>query len=225
MYSLSSPSRKKAYKHWLNFRRYSRQVISQPMDMDLHTSRIMTAMELEEKEPLQGALADMFYGCWYDVPYFGERMLEQVKEKLTPIAVDNFQRCINGEDYVFEISQAATRWSVLISPSMQDYEHKLRVSSDDSRMVAAMTIAELLELRDEAEGDDTVQDDIRQVEDEFFAHCLTCDDRLAFSMVWWELAKNKWEFHAGWTQCRKAFEVAIYQQPSQTIEAEQAPTV
>lgn len=39
------------------------------MNTDLHTSRIMMALELDEREPLQGALADMFYGCWYDVPY------------------------------------------------------------------------------------------------------------------------------------------------------------
>ena len=65
MYSLSNRNRRKFQKHWLNFRLYSRQVIDQPMNMDIHTSRIMAAMELDEKEPLQGALADMFYGDYY----------------------------------------------------------------------------------------------------------------------------------------------------------------
>ncbi len=94
MFSLSSHTHKKQNKHWLNYRRYSRQVMTQPMNMDLHTSRIMTAMELDEKEPLQGALADMFFGCWYDVPYFGERMLSQVKEKLNPKVIEGFEQCI-----------------------------------------------------------------------------------------------------------------------------------
>ncbi len=90
MYSLSNRNRRKFQKHWLSFRLYSRQVIDQPMNMDIHTSRIMAAMELDEKEPLQGALADMFYGCWFDVPYFGDRMLNQVREKLTPTLLQGF---------------------------------------------------------------------------------------------------------------------------------------
>lgn len=206
MYSFASPNRKKSYKHWLNYRLYSRQIISQPMNMDLHTSRVMTAMELDEKEPLQGALADLFYGCWFDVPYFGERMLTQAKEKLNPLVLESFERCINGEDYVFEVSPLATRWSVLTSPSMRAHEHQLRISSDDSRSVAQIVITALMEvLEDEEEGEER-DELLGEIEQEFFAHCLATDDRLAFSIVWWELAKNKWQFHEGWTQCRKQFE-------------------
>ena len=59
-------------------------MIDQPMNMDIHTSRIMAAMELDEKEPLQGALADMFYGCWFDVPILVTVCANQVREKPTP---------------------------------------------------------------------------------------------------------------------------------------------
>lgn len=118
MYSLSNRNRRKFQKHWLSFRLYSRQVIDQPMNMDIHTSRIMAAMGLDEKEPLQGALADMFYGCWFDVPYFGDRMLNQVREKLTPTLLQGFDQCVNHGEYVFKVSHLATRWSVLVSPSI-----------------------------------------------------------------------------------------------------------
>ena len=49
MYSLPNRNRRKFHKLWLSFRLYSRQVIDQPMNMDIHTSRIMAAMELDEK--------------------------------------------------------------------------------------------------------------------------------------------------------------------------------
>lgn len=211
MFSLSSNARKKNLKHWLNYRLYSRQIMTQPMNMDLHTSRVMTAMELDEKEPLQGALADMFFGCWYDVPYFGERMLSQVKEKLNPKVLEGFENCINSKTYILENSFLATRWSVLISPSLSVVENQMFVSPDDSRIVASITSNTLLELWAEVEDDpEDVMQEIAQIEDDFFKHCLTCDDRLAFSIVWWELSKSKWQFNSKWTQVRNAFEDKIY---------------
>lgn len=218
MYAFSSSNRKKSLKHWLNYRLYSRQIITQPMNMDIHTSRIMTAMELDEKEPLQGALADMFYGCWYDVPYFGERMLSQVKEKLNPGVLAGFEECISGEHYIFNVTPLATRWSVLVSPSMQAYEHQLRISSDDSRQVAHGVVSELLDILDEEEAGEERDEMIGELEQEFFDHCLATDDRLAFSLVWWELAKNKWQFHEGWTACRREFEQTLH--PSKLPTAE-----
>ncbi|WP_019520835.1 hypothetical protein [Faucicola boevrei] len=212
MYSLSSHSRKKHNKHWLNYRLYSRQVMTQPMNMDLHTSRVMTAMELDEKEPLQGALADMFFGCWYDVPYFGERMLSQVKEKLNPKVMEGFETCIYNKKYILESSSLATRWSVLVSPSMSVFENQMLVSPDDSRSVAQITISALLDALEDYEDDpEEVGEEIREIEEEFFKHCLTTDDRLAFTIVWWELSKNKWQFSENWTQTRHAFEEKMYQ--------------
>ena len=61
MDSLPSRNRKKHQKHWLNYRLYSRQVIRQPMNMDIHTSRIMVAMELEEKASARRADRHVFW--------------------------------------------------------------------------------------------------------------------------------------------------------------------
>ncbi|ELA08102.1 hypothetical protein MOMA_06061 [Moraxella macacae 0408225] len=212
MYSLSAHSRKKHNKHWINYRFYSRQIISQPMNMDLHTSRVMTAMELDEKEPLQGALTDMFFGCWYDVPYFGERMLSQVKEKLNPKVIEGYEECINNKKYILESSVLATRWSVLVSPSMSVFDNQMFVSPDDSRSVAAITISALLDALEDYEDDpEEVGAEIVAIEEEFFKHCLTTDDRLAFTIVWWELSKSKWQFSEHWTKTRHAFEEKMRQ--------------
>lgn len=211
MFSLSSSNRKKQMKRWLNYRLYSRQLMTQPMNMDIHTSRVMMAMELDEKEPLQGALADMFYGCWFDVPYFGERMLSQVKEKLNPKVIEGFEACVEHKKYILENSVLATRWSVLISPSMSVVENQMFISPDDSRAVADIVINSLLELWEDMDDEpEEVLQEIRHVEEEFFKHCLACDDRLAFSIVWWELSKNKWQFSPEWTTTRQAFEEKIH---------------
>lgn len=211
MFSLSSSNRKKQMKRWLNYRLYSRQLMTQPMNMDIHTSRVMMAMELDEKEPLQGALADMFYGCWFDVPYFGERMLSQVKEKLNPKVIEGFEACVENKKYILENSVLATRWSVLISPSMSVAENQMFISPDDSRAVADIVINLLLELWEELDDEpEEVLQEIQHVEEEFFRHCLACDDRLAFSIVWWDLSKNKWQFSPEWTTTRQAFEEKIH---------------
>lgn len=207
MYAISPPDRKKHQKHWEKFRLLSRQVAKQPINMDIHTSRIMVAMELDEKEPLQGALADMFYGCWFDTAYFGDRILEQASEKLNPLMLADFQKCMGNDYHVQPISHLATRWSVLITPTMHAPDHQLRVSQDDSRTVAKVIIDALLEqIDDHEQNEKTRNDNIKAIENEFFAHCLACEDRLAFSIVWWDLAKNKWNFHDEWRNCRTKFE-------------------
>lgn len=207
MYNLSPPDRTKHRKHWEKFRLLSRQIIKQPLNEEIHTSRVMVALELDEKEPLQGALADMFYGCWFDTAYFADRILEQATDKLTPQMLADFKKLMGNDYHVQPISHFATRWSVLVSPTMYALEHQLRVSQDDSRTVAKITIDALLAQVDNHQLDDNTRNkNIKAIENEFFEHCLACEDRLAFSIVWWDLAKNKWDFHDEWRNCRTKFE-------------------
>lgn len=194
----------KSYSQRANYRNFSRQVLTRPTDIDLHTSRIMAALELPEKEPLQGALADMFYGCWYDVPFFGERILAQVEDKLNATTRQAFQDCIDKKTLLETLNPLSTRWSVLTQPSMAAVGHQLRASSDDSRALANYTTETLLDVWDDS--NDYNDPEILEAEDDFFAHCLACDDRLAFSIVWWQLSKNGWVFSSRWTECRLQLE-------------------
>ncbi|MFO1382674.1 MAG: hypothetical protein U1E92_03745 [Moraxella osloensis] len=62
-------------------------MIDQPMNMDIHTSRIMAAMELVEKSRLRGALAKIYFMVvGLTCPYFGDRMLNQVRKTNTNAA-------------------------------------------------------------------------------------------------------------------------------------------
>ncbi len=201
---LQHTNHSKNYNQRLSYRYFTRQVMNQPMNVDLHTSRIMVAMELEEREPLQGALVDMFYGCWFEVPFFGVRILSQVKDKLHQQTYKALRVYVEKRDYVQTISALATRWSVLVTPSMNVYHHQLRTSADDSYMLANQTVSALLTVLEEDTINQTEQ--IHAIENEFFSHCKACNDSLAFSIVWWQLAKNGWRFDERWIACRVQLE-------------------
>ena len=73
---------------------------------------------------------------------------------------------------------------------MNTYQHQLRVSTDDSKVVAQTTIAALLDIMEDDDDPEDQAEQIAEIEEEFFNHCLVCHDRLAFSMVWWEMSKT-----------------------------------
>ncbi|WP_207804010.1 hypothetical protein [Psychrobacter sp. JCM 18903] len=64
------------------FRLYSRKVFLAPNNRHFHEQRINAALLLTEKEPLQGAVADFFYGCWYDIPYDVNNLFTRIKDRL-----------------------------------------------------------------------------------------------------------------------------------------------
>lgn len=180
-----------------DFRYYSRKVFLVPNDRSFHEKRIDAALLLEEKEPVQGALADFFYSCWYDIPYDIQDIFARVKDRLQPQIAQSFNDCINKLDYIQRSSVLATRWSVLVSPSLHVHGNRLRISSDDARNVAKDITFAIMNARD-IEDWDTIE----RIETDFFSHCLARNDRLAFSLVWFRLGKNGWDFDKRWNNCR-----------------------
>ncbi|WP_169393043.1 MULTISPECIES: hypothetical protein [Psychrobacter] len=184
-----------------SFRYFSRKIFATPSSRYYHEQRINAALMLNEKEPLQGAIADFFYGCWYDIPYDVEDIFERVKGRLHPQIEQAFQNCINKLDYIKHSSVFATRWSVLVTPSLNVETHRLRISSDDAKEIAKNITNELMSARDNEDWHG-----IEQLENEFFAHCLACNDRLAFSIVWFRLGKSDWQFDERWSDCQQQLE-------------------
>lgn len=183
------------------FRYYSRKIFSAPNNRYYHEQRINAALLLNEKEPLQGAVADFFFGCWYDIPYDVEDIFVQIQGRLHPQIEQAFHNCINKLDYIRHSSEFATRWSVLVTPSLNVQTHRLRISSDDAKDIAKNITNELMTARDAGNWNS-----IEQVEREFFAHCLACNDRLAFSIVWFRLGKSDWQFDERWSACQRQLE-------------------
>ena len=183
------------------FRYYSRKVFVVPNNRYYHEQRINAALLLPEKEPLQGALADFFYGCWYDISYDIADIFARVQGRLHPQIEQAFRNCINKLDYIKHSSIFATRWSVLVTPSLNVDTHRLRISSDDAKEIAKNITNELIDARDNQNWHT-----IEQIENEFFAHCLACNDRLAFSIVWFRLGKKDWLFDGRWNDCQQRLE-------------------
>lgn len=184
-----------------DFRLYSRKIVSAPSNRYYHEQRINAALLLKEKEPLQGAVADFFFGCWYDIPYDVEDIFIRIQNRLHPQIERAFRNCINKIDYIKHSSEFATRWSVLINPSLNVDTHRLRISSDDAKEIAKNITSELMKARHEEDWST-----IAQLENEFFAHCLACNDRLAFSIVWFGLGKSDWQFDQRWRSCQERLE-------------------
>lgn len=181
-----------------NFRYYARRIFLAPTNRYYHEQRINAALLLNEKEPLQGALADFFYGCWYDMPHNAEDILVRIQGRL-PIHIEQaFRNCIKKLDYIDHSSVFATRWSVLVTPSLNEKTQRLLISSDDAKDVAKDITNQLMAARDT--GD---RETIEQIENEFFSHCIARSDLLAFSLVWFRLGKSDWQFDERWNNCQQ----------------------
>lgn len=182
------------------YRRMSRRILGSPTIANYHKERIRTAMSFFESEPLQGALADYFFGCWYDVPYQGQAILDDAKDRLSAPIYQAFLNCVQKKDYIWDISSLATRWSVLVTPSLNVPTHKLRTSSDHAWHMADSIIASLLKAKEEQNPL------LTHLEDDFLEHCIACADRMAFMVVWFRLNKADWTFDERWKNCRKLLE-------------------
>ena len=183
------------------FRYYSRRILQRPSELQYHKWRVQIAMSFVENEPLQGALADMFYGCWYEMPIQGSSILAEVAGRLPPHIRQAFDRYTKKQLYMKRISELATRWSVLVVPSFNVASHRLRTSSDDARQLATHISNILMTLQTEG-----ATEQIEQIEAEFFSHCIACVDRIAFSLVWFRLGKHGWQFDERWARCRQYLE-------------------
>ena len=186
------------------FRFYSRKVFLMPNSRHFHEQRINAALLLNEKEPLQGAVADFFYGCWYDIPYDVSNLFTRIQDRLYPHVEQSFRNCINKKSHIQRNSMLATRWSVLVSPSLNEQTKRLRISSDDAKEIAKDITAELMQARDNQDWGT-----IEQIENEFFAHCIARHDRLAFSLVWFRLGKSDWQFDERWNNCQQRLDQTI----------------
>lgn len=182
------------------YRRLSRRVLTSPTQKNYHLDRIRIALKFSENEPLQAALADYFFGCWYDIPFEGQSILDETKERLSDSVYQSFFKCLNKQDYISTISLLANRWSVLITPSLDVPIHQIRTSSDNAWHVAD----DITELLIKARNNNNPE--LAQIEDEFLEHCLVCKDRMAFMLVWFRLNKADWHFDDRWFACQASLE-------------------
>lgn len=153
------------------FRQAGRRVLNAPADLALHEQRVNAALGLEGAEPLQGALADWLHGCAPDASRFQALQHERRQPRLN---VGTRQQGLQAQAAsgrkLPAASAWATRWSVLVAPSLDVPRRALLCSVDDSRRIAAEALPALLA------GD-------AQAEQDFLAHCEGAGDSLGFMLV------------------------------------------
>lgn len=184
------------------FRYYSRCVRHFPTSTYYHKKRLEMASDFDENEPLQGALADYFFACWYDVAREAAGFLELFAGKLPAHIKASFLAYVNSGQHLPDISPLATRFSVLVSPSMNVPAHRLYINKEDAQKIAR-DLVEMLSAAKE-QGD---SEKIAEIQKEYLAHCLVCQDRMGFMMTWFALSKKGWEFDDNWRNCRRQLEV------------------
>lgn len=181
------------------FRYYSRCVAYAPNNDYFHQRRIQIASNfVGQSEPLQGALADYFFAKWYNLDNKDKQLLESLITNLPAYIVQDFLGYIRTGEHLPNISALATRYSVLVLPSMNVPTHKLYVGKDEARQIAETLKNTLLAAK--AENDVTK---MAIAEQEYLAHCVACQDRMGFMMTWFALSKMGWQFDDKWAQCRQ----------------------
>lgn len=181
------------------FRYYSRCVAYAPNNDYFHKKRIQIANRFVQSEPLQGALADYFFANWYNVSNEGRQLLDSVSANLPTHIAQDFLGFVNTGEHLPSISTLATRYSVLVLPSLNVPTYKLYVGKDDAKQIAETLKKTLLAAQEVG--------DIGKMaiaEQEYLAHCLACQDKMGFMMTWFALSKMSWTFNEKWEACRKA---------------------
>jgi hypothetical protein len=135
----------------------------------LHRARIRVGLGLPGSEPVQGAIADMLFGCHDRTSIEKQAVLALTQGRLADHTLRAFEAHVQGQRLP-ACSRLATRWSVLVSTSLDIPARTLRNSSDDSRQLAHDAgLAWRM-------GDEAAQR-------AFLDHCLVCRDTLAFMLA------------------------------------------
>lgn len=160
------------------FRAMGKQVRQRPQDPDLHVRRLQAALAWQDDEPLQGAIADLFHALPGHAGHSVYGLAcELAQARLPRHVAQGFAAQLQQHQALPAIHWLATRWSVLVQPSAAVSALRRRVSVDESRRLAAAIVQAHMELA----GSDAQT--LAELEQEFFAHCQACDDRLAFMLA------------------------------------------
>ena len=113
------------------FREAGRRVLRQPGESSAHAERVRAAIDMDGSEPVQGALADMLSACRQDVA--GLLAEPAIGARLGPYVLEQLQAACSDTRPMGPVSTLATRWSVLVSPSMDMPRRALLSGVDDAR--------------------------------------------------------------------------------------------
>ncbi|HMS26857.1 MAG TPA: hypothetical protein PKC80_05735 [Burkholderiaceae bacterium] len=175
------------------FRTLSRQVFKDRNNVALHQLRLQAAMSLPGTEPTQGALIDLFVGCFQATERDRQDALDSVQSHLNPLLVVKLKPYIANPNLAAS-NALATRWSVLISPSLDMPRRTMRCNTDDSRVHAQNAVRAW-------QANDVI------AQNAFLEHCVICQDKLAFLLARRSLLQLLEDLPATWEAVGKQLEM------------------
>lgn len=154
-----------------HFRQCSRRVLREPQRRELHLQRLEAAAALEGVEPLQGALVDMLHAHPLGPSELRACVASRpALQRLAPHVLRALQDQARTGRALPRVSVLATRWSVLVTPSLDVPARAMLCGVDDSRDLCASVLPALLA------GDEAT-------ESAFLAHCEGAGDTMAFMLA------------------------------------------
>ena len=162
-----------------------RNVIRSPGTPGVHWARLLAAMEMPGSEPVQGALADIFFAFDATETAFKRQALRMAANRL-PTHISRWFDANSDQGRLPRITTLATRWSALARPSVDMLTRSRRCSADDSRALAEQVVLAW------ANADVSAQQ-------EFLHHCLVCHDKLAFMLARRALLRSVDMLPSNWT--------------------------
>lgn len=166
------------------FRACGRRLVRDSQNVALHRERLALADRLPGCEPVQGALADLFFACRTASDEDRRTALETASNRLSPFARRWFGPYVHSPAFL-SYSPLATRWSVLVGSSLDVPRRVLRCSTDDSRQL----VGDALEAWHR--GDEAAQT-------AFLEHCCICRDTLAFLLARRAILRERGELPPNW---------------------------
>lgn len=179
----------------LALRRHCRRLLKDRTDRQLHLARLQAALSLGGAEPVQGALADVFTVFGPGETEVKRVALQMARGRMSARVVALFAAQLEM-DALPVINPLATRWSIVARPSADTSTRARRCSPDDSRLLARQVVQDF-------ERGDT------QAQQEFFQHCLTCHDKLAFMLARRDILAKRAALPELWEQVSGQLEKAM----------------
>lgn len=167
-----------------SFRALGRKVLRDPKNVSLHSARLASALTFTGTEPVQGALADFFFGCQQADIGVKQQALASVRDRLRPVVQRWFEPYVSTLPFP-SCCTMATRWSILVYTSLDVPRRILRCSADDSRQLVAGAVEAW------RKGEEAAQE-------AFLEHCCVCRDTLAFMLARRVIIKERGELPPRW---------------------------
>jgi hypothetical protein len=153
----------------LTVRQHARRLMRDSSNSSVHLARLRAAMELPGSEPVQGALADIFVAFGSSDAPLKRMALQLASDRLANHVLRWFDTQVDQRPLP-RITPLATRWSILARPTTNISTRARRCSVDDSRALATQVVQAHI-------------DADMPAQQEFFHHCITCHDNLAFMLA------------------------------------------